>query len=153
MIVLGYLPPNGTRFTRRAGAEKSLRRKTDYKRVEPPISRAIARSGATTGCAPFARNRPLGRRMGGKGRLTFVTVYSLRCDASVEVYTESKKHQPRPRPVPGCERHPTACDWSSIVGSERRLHAAGRKAVSGEPDVVTPLSMRLRMLRIRRQRK
>jgi hypothetical protein len=75
--------------------------------------------------------------MGGKGRLIFVTVYSRRCDVSTEVYTETEKHQPRPPQVPGRERHPTACDWFSIVGSE------DGKAVSGEPDVVTPLSKRL----------
>jgi hypothetical protein len=31
----------------------------------------LAGSAPTCGCDPFARNRPSGRGMGGKGRLTF----------------------------------------------------------------------------------
>jgi len=118
-------------------------RKLTTMRVELLKKRRLAKSAACAGCDPFARNRPSGRGMGGKGRLTFVTVYSRRCDVSTEVYTETRKHQPRPPSVPGCERHPTACDWSSNVGSE------DEKAVNREPDAATPLSKRLRSTQVK----
>jgi hypothetical protein len=86
-------------------------------------------SGACAWCDPFARNRCSTERggKGGKGRKgawratdakpsrSLTTVYPRRCDDIPQSTPRWEKHQLQPPQVPGRERHPTACDWSSTL--------------------------------------
>jgi hypothetical protein len=103
--------------------------------------RRLVKSAAAGGYNPFARNRPPGRGMGSKGRFFGNCVFtSVRWFN--QAYTKTEKHQPRPPQVPGCEDHPTACEWSSTAGSEdgkpqaalKIRHLSMRTLVAGDSD-------------------
>jgi hypothetical protein len=63
---------------------------------------------------------------------SLTTVYPRRCDDTPQSTPRWGKHQLRPPQVPGRERHPTACDWSSTLrlcsGPEARMERRSARA-------------------------
>jgi len=104
-------------------ARDPIRRKSENRRQSKP---SIRRSGAASWCDPFARNRSDPRDGRQRSLVSLVSnghqttsdfdncvSTSVRC--TTQLTPKSPKHQLRPPPVPGRERHPVACEWSSIV--------------------------------------
>ena len=61
---------------------------------------------------------------------TLTTVRPFRCDDAAIAYTEMVKTSTPGLQVDGGERCPTACDWSSIVGSKDRKASAPNQTES-----------------------